>query len=111
MYRHNFESMSTAELWAYHEQIRAMLSAKIIDRKREIERRFHLVNFKARSWATDEPKKNGRRRHYPRVFPKYRNPQQLSETWAGRGRQPRWLTGQLGSGKRLDDFLIERAAT
>jgi DNA-binding protein H-NS len=42
--------------------------------------------------------------------PKYRNPDQPSETWAGRGKQPRWLVAQLRSGKRIDDFKIKKAA-
>jgi DNA-binding protein H-NS len=46
------------------------------------------------------------RRRYPPVRPKYRNPARPSETWAGRGKQPRWLKAQLGSGKKLDDFRI-----
>ena len=40
------------------------------------------------------------------VAPKYRNPANPSETWAGRGKQPRWLAAQTGAGKRLEDFLI-----
>jgi DNA-binding protein H-NS len=56
----------------------------------------------------DQVKKMSRaRRPYPQVFPKYRNPAKPSETWAGRGKQPRWLTAQLRSGKRLDDFRIQ----
>jgi DNA-binding protein H-NS len=46
---------------------------------------------------------------YPKVFPKFRNPDHPSETW-GRGKQPRWLTAQLRTGKRIDDLRIERAA-
>jgi DNA-binding protein H-NS len=45
------------------------------------------------------------RRPYPKVLPKYRNPKG-GETWTGRGKQPRWLTAQLKSGKKLNDFLI-----
>jgi DNA-binding protein H-NS len=41
------------------------------------------------------------------VFPKYRNPAKPEETWAGRGKQPRWLTAQLRAGKNLDDFRIQ----
>jgi hypothetical protein len=41
------------------------------------------------------------------VLPKFRNPDQPSETWAGRGKKPRWLTKQLRAGPRLDDFRIE----
>jgi len=40
------------------------------------------------------------------VAPKYRNPANPSETWAGRGKQPRWLAAQTGAGKKLEDFLI-----
>jgi hypothetical protein len=49
------------------------------------------------------------RRSYPQVFPKYRNPAEPSETWAGRGKRPRWLTAQLKSGKQIDDFRIDLA--
>jgi DNA-binding protein H-NS len=34
------------------------------------------------------------------------NPKQPSETWAGRGKLPRWLNARLRSGKQLDDFRI-----
>jgi DNA-binding protein H-NS len=47
------------------------------------------------------------RRPYPQVFPKYSNPAKPSETWAGRGKQPRWLIAQLRAGKKLDDFRIQ----
>ncbi|WKA25618.1 H-NS histone family protein [Bradyrhizobium roseum] len=50
------------------------------------------------------------RRPYPVVVPKYRNPEQPSETWAGRGKTPRWLAAQLKSGRRIDDFRIRYAA-
>jgi DNA-binding protein H-NS len=46
------------------------------------------------------------------VFPKYRNPAKPAETWAGRGKQPRWLTAQLKSGKKkLEDFLIHASSS
>ncbi len=45
-----------------------------------------------------------------KVFPKYRNPAKPSETWAGRGKKPRWLTAQLKSGKRIDEFRIDLGA-
>jgi DNA-binding protein H-NS len=45
-------------------------------------------------------------RGYPKVFAKFQNPARPFETWAGRGKQPRWLTAQLNSGNRIDDFRI-----
>ena len=45
-----------------------------------------------------------------KVEPRYRNPDNPNETWTGRGREPRWLVAALAAGKKLEDFLIEKAA-
>lgn len=42
------------------------------------------------------------------VAPKYRNPENPSETWAGRGVKPRWMQALLARGKSMDDFKIAR---
>ena len=34
-----------------------------------------------------------------KVAPKYRNPSDPSQTWSGRGRQPRWFKAALRKGK------------
>lgn len=41
-----------------------------------------------------------------KVKPKYRNPDNPAETWAGRGAQPRWMAKALSSGRKLEDLLI-----
>lgn len=38
--------------------------------------------------------------------PKFANPEDLSQTWTGRGRKPNWLVAKLQEGASLDDFLI-----
>ena len=37
---------------------------------------------------------------------KYRNPDDASQTWTGRGRKPNWVVAALKKGKSLDDFQI-----
>jgi DNA-binding protein H-NS len=44
-----------------------------------------------------------------KVAPKYRNPKNRSETWAGRGATPRWMAAQIKAGKKREDFLISKA--
>jgi DNA-binding protein H-NS len=61
-------------------------------------------------FCVEQTSQTAERRPYPTVFPKFRNPEQPSETWAGRGKKPRWLTAQLKSGKQIDDFRINFAA-
>ena len=38
--------------------------------------------------------------------PKYRNPDNTEETWAGRGRKPKWLEAKIAAGSKEDEFLI-----
>jgi DNA-binding protein H-NS len=38
-----------------------------------------------------------------KVQPKYQNPKDVSQTWTGRGRQPRWIAEALASRKNLED--------
>ena len=106
MKRGDFNSMSVDELWALRLQISSVLANRIAAEKTKLENRLQQLQSKTVS--------NGNlgreRRPYPQVFPKYRNPAQPAETWAGRGKQPRWLTAQLRTGKKLDDFRIQPAS-
>ena len=45
-----------------------------------------------------------------KVAPKYRNPKNRSETWAGRGAMPRWMAAQIKKGKKREDFAIDKTA-
>ncbi len=40
------------------------------------------------------------------VEARYRNPQNPSETWTGRGKPPRWLAAKITTGAKKEDFLI-----
>ena len=41
-----------------------------------------------------------------KLKPKYRNPADRTQTWAGRGNQPRWLKAELKRGRKLESFLV-----
>lgn len=38
--------------------------------------------------------------------PKYRNPEDTSKTWTGRGRKPHWVEAHLEKGGALEDLAI-----
>jgi DNA-binding protein H-NS len=104
----DFDSMSTDQLWTLHEKITATLAEKLAAEKTRLEKRLRQL----KRVSNDNGRSVGHaRRPYPRVFPKYKNPEQPSETWAGRGKQPRWLTAQLRTGKKLDDFRIQLSSS
>jgi DNA-binding protein H-NS len=114
MKKTNLEAMSVDDLWSLHEEISRILSARITSEKRELEKRLAILNRGRdaieRGDAPQSYNADGKaRRKYPRVFPKYRNPQTPSETWSGRGKQPRWLVAAMESGRKIDDFRIREA--
>jgi DNA-binding protein H-NS len=122
MNRNDFKSMSTDELWALHEEIATRLAAALTAEKSVLENRLRRLqrgietqpaahaDKPSRAAKSSDAKSSTGRRPYPAVVPKYRNPERPSETWAGRGKKPRWLAAQLKSGKRIDDFRIRHAA-
>jgi len=107
MKRTKLGSLSSDELWALHHEVAATLASRLTAEMRTIENRLRQLDGLVR---TRLPRKTTGRRFYPTVTPKFRNPDQPSQTWAGRGKQPRWLTAHLSSGKRIDDFRIEQSA-
>jgi len=102
----DLKSMSIDELWALHLEITSVLASRISAEKTQLEQRLKQLQ----SSGASNGKSQHERRPYPQVFPKYRNPAEPSETWAGRGKQPRWLTAKLRSGKKLDDFRIQASS-
>jgi DNA-binding protein H-NS len=102
---HDIESMSMDELWSLREFVASLLARKMSAEKARLDER--LLQLDPDGVPQHVKKMGHARRPYPQVFPKYRNPAEPSETWSGRGKQPRWLTAQLRSGKPLDDFRIQ----
>ena len=99
----HLHEMSLEELWNLHEEVSSELSRKMTLKKAKLEERLRKISS-AFYLFTENVKRE--RRPYPRVLAKYRNPNDPNETWAGRGKQPRWLAAALRSGKKLDQFLI-----
>ena len=106
MKSHDIELMSLDELSCLHDRVTSVLVRKISAEKTRLDDRLRKLNRSAPEIGKNQ-KMNRVRRPYPQVFPRYRNPAAPSETWSGRGKRPRWLTAQLHSGKKLDDFRIQ----
>ena len=98
------KSMSVEKLVALKGQVEAMLSSKILEQRRALE--SELSKLDRFHGGTGRAKSVGRGGARGVVAPKYRNPDNPAETWAGRGLRPRWLTAAMKGGKSLEDFAI-----
>lgn len=50
--------------------------------------------------------KKGKKDRGEPVHARFQNPGNLTQTWSGRGRQPKWISESLAKGKSLNDFRI-----
>src|SRR5437879_13857877 len=94
----DFEAMALDDLWSLHEQISVVLSRRISAEKRQLENRLAQLNRGKIAQASVLIEHQSARRHYPKVFPKYQNPEVPSETRAERDKQPRWQCCELSAG-------------
>ena len=103
----NLKSMSISRLTDLRQRVEGTLASKVTDQRRELESELAKLN---RFQGAKTLRKNGSGfgLRGP-VAPKYRNPQNPEETWAGRGLRPKWLTAAIKGGKSADDFLIRGA--
>ena len=84
-----------SQLDAKRHEVREQLRQELIDKARQlgIDPSDVLPARKARVSRSE-------------VTPKYRDTRDPTQTWSGRGRQPRWLQELIAAGENKDDYLI-----
>ena len=97
----NLKNMDVDALLALRAQIDGYLTIRRSDLQKQLAR--------LQKASSDAGAGNGRTSAMKgvKVKPKYRDAK-TGDTWAGRGVQPRWLTAALKSGKKLEDYLIDK---
>jgi DNA-binding protein H-NS len=110
----DFNGMEFEELWELHEQLTKILADKLVAEKRQLEdrlerlNRVEIIRDLEGAHLRSKPHRTPRRK-YPKVLPKYQNPLAPSQTWSGRGKQPRWFVAALETGHRPDDLRLDHA--
>jgi DNA-binding protein H-NS len=94
------ETMQTAKLQNLRAEVEAMIAAKIAERRRHLETELAKL-----AELIDEREARKATANGSGASAKYRNPDNVSEIWSGRGRRPLWLDAQLKAGKELEFFL------
>jgi DNA-binding protein H-NS len=120
------DGLTVAELIALRDAVQGALSGKIEAERRELQRQIEALSAIATTPAAAGTKRarsgpaaagggqrtarRGNGRTHPLkgrvVAPKYRDPDNPSQTWAGRGQAPRWLTAYESQGRKREEFLI-----
>src|SRR5260221_13553989 len=101
----NLKSMSIDKLTKLRDQVGTALQRKVANERRTLEAELTKLS----RLSTSQSRSKGLGVRGP-VAPKYRNPENPSETWAGRGMTPRWLAAAIKAGKKLEHFSIAQKA-
>jgi len=102
----NLKTLSFDDLVALRDSAEAMITKRVAEEKRALEERLSRLTSYAGSAAR---KQSGSSLKGRRAVPKYRNPENHDETWAGRGMKPRWMQALLAEGHSMEEFAIPGA--
>jgi DNA-binding protein H-NS len=103
----NLTKLTVAELITLQSQVETALSTKVTQERHRLESQLAgLSRVNGAGAKRGRPSLGVSSLRGTRVVPKYRNPKNPSETWAGRGLKPRWLTAAIKTGKKLEHFSI-----
>jgi DNA-binding protein H-NS len=105
-------SMSFDDLLEMRAKVEAAINARIGEERRRLEASLERLNSISGAAATNSRLAKMRKAVVKRTLaPKYRNPANPKETWAGRGHRPRWLVAALKGGKKkLADFALSQGS-
>jgi DNA-binding protein H-NS len=87
------KTMSIDKLMKLKDQVEAALSSKVTEQRRALESELSKLG-RLQGGAGRGKSALGRGGARGAVAPKYRNPENPAETWAGRGLKPRWLVAR-----------------
>ena len=112
----DLEGMSDEQLRELMQQAKETLGQRVTQRLDEYrllarEAGFEVVLRRAGGKPQERKRRSnaedGRTRE---VALKFRNPDNPAETWAGRGRKPKWVEEKLAEGRQLSDLRVDGAA-
>lgn len=103
----NLKSMNVDALLALRSQIDSQLASRRSDLQKQLVRLQGSSLTRGRRPVRENSRVSAMKG--VKVKPKYRDAK-TGETWAGRGVHPRWLAAALKTGRKLEDFLIDKSA-
>lgn len=110
----NLNSLSPAELQSLIKNAEAQMESARKNQVQEIRSKIDAL-LKGASLSIDEvyPRRGGKGAKRPKtaVAPKYRNPENVAQTWSGRGKRPIWFSEALKKkGVTAESMLISGSA-
>ena len=94
-----------SKLDTYRAEVQSVLEQKREERLKELQERIERDKEELAA-LSPIPVAAGKAKMENPSTPKYRDPEEPENTWAGRGKKPAWLNEKIEAGAKLEYFLI-----
>ena len=108
MKKSRLANMSIDALIALRDSADRIIRTRAKSERKALEKQLSRLSGYVGISAKAGRKRTGRSLKGRKVAPKYHNPANKSETWAGRGVRPRWLQAALKEGRKIEEFAIAK---
>lgn len=106
MRKPNLEKLSYAELLELRDNVQEAMDQRRSEERKELREKLRQLVAESGFELEEVIPKRSDKRKFGKVAIKYRNPDDPTQTWTGRGRQPKWLVAELKRGRKLEDFAV-----
>ena len=107
MAKFNFEKLTVKELMEVQSEIATLIETRKRDEREALKAKLAELAAEGGFDVRDLFIGKGKGRVGSKVAPKYRNPDDGSMVWSGRGRQPLWFAAALKKGVKPEKMLIK----
>ena len=108
--KQELQKLSRKELEKHRDHVDQALekldSRKLDEARAELEKRAKELGVTLNEVMGGAPAKSARKKSKSASKAKYRNPDDASQTWTGRGRKPKWVHDALQAGADISDLEI-----
>jgi DNA-binding protein H-NS len=98
-----YQNFSEKELQIIIDKAAKVLEEKQLEKRKEV---ITKIKTLAVSIGVTVDISDGKSKTVKKVAPKYRNPEDFSQTWTGRGVSPKWMQVLIDAGHEKSEYLI-----
>ncbi len=102
-----YNTLSEDELQAVIAQAEKALKGKQLDKRKQVLAQIkELAASVGVTVKINDQDQSASVRKGKKIAPKYRNPDDASQTWTGRGVAPKWMQALINEGRDKSEFLL-----
>lgn len=102
-----YQNLSEKELQIVIDKAAKVLEEKQLEKRKEVITTIKTLAASIGVTVDISESESKAAKTVKKVAPKYRNPENFSQTWTGRGVSPKWMQALIDAGHAKSEYLIK----